>query len=102
MIQWHTQAGNTTTNIKVKIDFTLPALSATNFVTWKCHVDDSAKGRYDVIIGRDLLSELRINLKCSEQVIEAYYGPSKGSKTPMVDSVTYIFKDLNTETIKTE
>ena len=33
MIQWHTQAGNITTNIKIKVDFTLPALSTTNVVT---------------------------------------------------------------------
>ena len=64
-VQRNTQAGNSITNIKVKIDFTLPALSATNVVTWKCHVDDSAKGRYDVSIGQDLLSELGLNLKFS-------------------------------------
>ena len=44
-MQWHTQAGNITTNLKVKVDFTLPELSATNAVTWKCHVDNSTKGR---------------------------------------------------------
>ena len=44
-IQWNTQAGNITTNLKVKIDFTLPALSVTNVVTWNWHVDYSAKGR---------------------------------------------------------
>ena len=38
-MQWYTQAGNITTNIKVTIYFTLPALSATNVVMWKCHVD---------------------------------------------------------------
>ena len=54
-MQWNTQVGNITTNLKVKIDFTLPALSATNVVTWNCHVDDSSKGRYDMILGRDLL-----------------------------------------------
>ena len=46
LMQWHTLAGNITTNIKVKVDFTLPSLSATNAVTWKYHVDDSAKGRH--------------------------------------------------------
>ena len=54
-VRWSTQAGNITSNIKVKVDFTLPELSATKFVTWNCHVDDSAKGRYDMILGRDLL-----------------------------------------------
>ena len=44
------------TYLKVKIDFTLPALSATDVVTWTCHVEDSAKGRYDMILGRDILT----------------------------------------------
>ena len=50
------QAGNVTTNHKVKVDFTLPALSVTNVVMWKCHMDDSAKGRYDIILGQYLLT----------------------------------------------
>ena len=56
VMQWQTQAGNITTNLKVNVDFTLPALSANNVVTWNCHVDDSAKGRHDIILGRDLLT----------------------------------------------
>ena len=51
VIQWHTQADN----LKVKVDFTLPSLSATNVMTCKYHVDDSAKGRYYIILRRDLL-----------------------------------------------
>ena len=68
-------------------------------MTWNCHVDDSSKDRYDVILGRDLLKELGLNLTFSEHVIEAYYGPFKESKTPMVDLVKYIFKILNEEKI---
>ena len=56
VVQWNTQAGNITTNLKVKIDFTSPAVSATNFVAWNYHVDDSAKGRYDMILGQDILT----------------------------------------------
>ena len=56
MMQWHIKVGNITTNLKVKVDFTLPTVSATNVVTWKCHMDDSAKGRYDMILGRYLLT----------------------------------------------
>ena len=55
-MQWNTQAGNIKTNIKAKIDFTLPAISAKNVVTWNFHVDDSAKGRYDMTLGRYLLT----------------------------------------------
>ena len=45
VIQWHTQVGNITTDLKVKVDFTLPALSAKNEMTWKCHVGNSGKFR---------------------------------------------------------
>ena len=57
VIQWQTQDGNITTNFKVRVDFTLPTLSATNVVTWKCHVYDSSKGSYEIILGRYLLTE---------------------------------------------
>ena len=96
VMQWHIKAGNITTDYKVKVEFTLPALIAKNVVTWKFHVDDSAKDRYDMILGRYLLTELGLNLKFSEHVIKADDGPFKGSTAPMVDFGTYIFKDLNT------
>ena len=54
-MQWKTQTGNITTNHKVKVYFTLPALSATNVMAWIFHVDESAKGIYDMILGKDLL-----------------------------------------------
>ena len=61
-MQWHTQAGIITTNIKVKIDFTLTELSAKNIMTWDFYVGDSAKGGYAVILGRYRLKELGLNL----------------------------------------
>ena len=89
-MQLHTQARNITTNIKFKIYFTLPALRMTYVVTWKCHVDDSAKGGYYLILGQYLLIELGLNLKFSEHIIEADDVPFKRSTTPMVDLGTYI------------
>ena len=55
-MQWHTQARNITNNLKVKVDFTLTALTVTNVLTWDFHVDNSAQGMYDMILGRDLLT----------------------------------------------
>ena len=55
-MQWNTQDGNITTNIKVEIEFASPEISTTNVMTWKCHMYDSAKGRYNMILGRDLLT----------------------------------------------
>ena len=60
-------------------------LSATNAVTWKFHVDDSAKGRYYMILDRYLLTKLGLNLKISEHVIEAYDSPFMVSIAYMVD-----------------
>ena len=62
-IQWHTQAGNITTNLKVKVYFDLPVLSTKKFMTWNCHVDEYAKDGYDRILGQDLLSESELNFK---------------------------------------
>ena len=71
MMQWHMQAVNTTTNIKVKMYFTIPALSSMNVVIWKCQVDEYANGIYDMILGRYLLTELVLNLKLTENFIKA-------------------------------
>ena len=100
LVQWHTQAGNITNNLKVKVDFALPALSAKDFMTCNFHVYDCAKGRYNMILDRYLLIKLGSNLKCSKHVIKVDGGPFKGSTIPMVDLGTYIFKDLNIGKIK--
>ena len=50
-MQWHKQASNITPNLKVEVDFTLPDFIAKNVVTQKCHVYDSTKGIYDMILG---------------------------------------------------
>ena len=102
LMQWNTQAGNITTNLKVNVDFTLLSLSAKNVVTWKCHMDSSSKGRYNMILGQDLSTELGLNLKFSEHVIEADDGPFNRFTIPMVDLGTYIFKYLNTGNITPE
>ena len=89
VMQWHTQAGNINTNIKVNIYFTLSILSAMNVGTWKFHVNESTKGRYDMILERFLLTELGFNVKLSDHIIEADDGTFKGSTTPMVDLGAY-------------
>ena len=81
-----------TTNINVKVDFALPELSAAKIATWNFHVDDSAKGRYDMILGRDILTELALNLKFSEHVIELDDGTLTFSTAPMIDMVHFEFK----------
>ena len=95
-MQWHMQSCSTTSNIKVKIDFTLYEISATKIMTWNFNVDDSSKGVYDMILGRYLLKDLVLNLKFFNNAIEADDGPFIGSMEFMVDLGTYEFKDLKT------
>ena len=59
VIKWKTQAGNISTKLKAEIDFTLPEFSATKIVTWECHEDESDKVRYNMILGRYLLTSLK-------------------------------------------
>ena len=56
VMQWNTQAGKITTNLKFKIDFKLTEIRTTKIVMLYCHVYDSAKGGYDMILSRYLLT----------------------------------------------
>ena len=53
-----------------------------------------------MILGRDPLTELGLNLKNSEHVMKAYDNPFMGYTAPMVDLGAYIFTNLNTGEIK--
>ena len=56
---------------------------------WNFHVDDSDKGIYDMILGRDLLTEFGLNLVLSVDSIEADDGPLKLLTAPMFDLGIY-------------
>ena len=101
-MKWHTQAVSITNNLKFKIDSTLPELIPTKIVVWNFHMDDSTRGRYDMILGRDLFTKLVLNLKLSYFVVDAYDELFKGSAAPMVDMGKYEFKYLNTGNITPE
>ena len=92
-MQWHTQAGNITTNLKVKIHFTLPELSMTKHLTWNCHVDDFSNGRQEIVLGRDILTAVWLNLN---------YISTSSKHIVMVDMDTHEFNILNTEKITPE
>ena len=66
------------------------------------YVDDSAKGGYNTILGRYLLTELGLNIKLYDNVIKADDVPLRLSMTPIVDMDMYYFKVLNAEKITLE
>ena len=65
---WKTVAGTFSTNETVQAAFSLPELHEERMVTWKFHVTDSPMN-YDMIIGQDLLSELRIDVLFSSNKV---------------------------------
>ena len=55
-------------------------------MTWRFHVDDLQKNsRYDMIIGRDLLLELKLDLYFSNFTIKGNGGAYEGCTAPMKD-----------------
>ena len=68
-------------------------------MTGECHVDDPAKDRYNIILGRDIFTSFGLHLQFSQHAIKGGDRPSKGSTAPMIDLVTYEFKDLIQEVI---
>ena len=84
----------------MNVDFCLPEFSATNIVTWKCHEDESSTGRYDMILGRDLLTALVLDLKFPENAINGGKGPYKGCSAPMVDVNNYDCSILTEKIVK--
>ena len=62
---WNTAAGAVETNQKVKVQFTLPEFYETTIIQHEMHVFKT-KLNYDMIIGRDLLHTLGINLNFQE------------------------------------
>jgi predicted aspartyl protease len=70
--QWMTKGGLFQTNGICPVKFYLPEFSTQECVKWKFHVDSSknaTKSRYDMILGRDLLEQLPLDIKFSDKTI---------------------------------
>jgi transposase InsO family protein len=69
-VVWTTAAGKLDTKEKCSVEFMLPELSPSQTCTWDVHlISEKASPRYDMIIGRDLLKVLGIQINFSEEVI---------------------------------
>ena len=65
--KWTTKAGTFKTTRKANVTFLLPEFHKNRDIRWTMYVDESnnSSSRYDMIIGRDLMEELGIDLKFS-------------------------------------
>ena len=66
---WSTPGGDMTTNQKVKAQFSIPELQDKKLIKWGLRVTQDMNN-YDMIMGRDLLFFLKIDVLFSNQTIE--------------------------------
>ena len=68
---WKTKSGSFYTDKKSKIRFSLPAFHEHRNITWNCYVDDTDPEfcNSDLIVGRDLMFELGMDICFSEAKI---------------------------------
>ena len=91
---WKNQIAGKFTTSKVNAYFCIPEFSAAKVITWKFHMDESTNGRYYMILGRDLLTALVLDLKFSKNVIICGEGPYEGCSAPMMDVSNYNFTSI--------
>ena len=67
---WITKGGNFQTSKKCKTTFILKAFFENKSIEWNLHVDSTpGPHRYDMILGHDVMSELRIMLNFKDQTM---------------------------------
>ena len=65
-------------------------------------MDESTNGRYDMILGRDLITALGLDFKFSDNIIIVNEGPYEGYSTPLVDVSNHNFTSITDKSVKRE
>ena len=58
MMQWKTQSGNLKNNKKSKLNFLITEFVTKQIMTWEFHINRSPEIRYNIILVRDIITEL--------------------------------------------
>ena len=64
-------------------------------MTWECHVYDSSKRIYDIILGINILTDLGLYSEFHKHIIMGGDGPFEGCMVPMVELGMYDFNHLD-------
>jgi hypothetical protein len=70
--KWKALGRTFTTNYESLLDFKFPELITSKLVTWQAHVDDKTSSKevaYDMIMGMDLMTSIRITVDCEQRCI---------------------------------
>ena len=73
-----------------------------DIVTYKCHVYDSAKGRYNMILRRDLLTNLGLEPKFSVFIVVGVKRLYEVYLAPTVDIRSCYYESLTNKNVKQE
>ena len=84
--KWTTKSGSFETNKQCKIELVLPELHRDKHIIWMMHVDESSSlsSNYDLIIGRDLMQAVGIDLLFSTNEIQWDNATSQMRSTEML------------------
>ena len=85
-VRWSTRGGDFYTNYTSELEIVLPKLYFMKSVAWNFHVCDlQGKHMYNMILGHDILCQLRIDLFPSKNTIRGNVGAHKRCKALMKD-----------------
>ena len=91
---WNTAAGHMTTTGRCKIQFILPEFHSDRVISWDAHVHESTvTQKYDMIIGRDLLNALNMDIRFSDQTITWEDGMIPMKPTECTSDDSFFIKD---------
>ena len=84
---WSTPAGSMNTTQQVRAQFTMPELHDNRMIQWNVHVTKDL-GNYDMIIGRDLISDLKMEINFNDNILvwDEHSIPLKDRDAPMKDA----------------
>jgi len=64
-IMWNTNGGKFNTKYEIPLTIILPEFSSSMEIQWSCAIDENPDSTYDMIIGRDLQSALKMDISFS-------------------------------------